>query len=152
VQQYRALAIAVFDCFGEQPDFTHAWFPQAAFDETRIDGDIALARSAGGGAILKASAAFALVSRGPTAGNELRVPGRKSVWIVRLSGGAADLGSTAEKYSGLVARFETDGLIVINDPEYGEVNFRADGRVEAEGRIIDPAEWTVEGSSVLLEA
>ena len=32
VHQYRGLAIVLFDCAAEQPDFTHAWFPQSAFD------------------------------------------------------------------------------------------------------------------------
>ena len=35
VQQYRALAIVAFDGEPPQPDFTHAWFPRAAFDESR---------------------------------------------------------------------------------------------------------------------
>ena len=33
VHQYRGLAVVVFDCADEQPDFTHAWFPRSAFDE-----------------------------------------------------------------------------------------------------------------------
>src|SRR5690606_34656829 len=75
VHQYRGLAVALFDCAAEQPDFTHAWFPQSAFDETRVDGRSALARGGEGLALLKADKDFQLVGTGPTAGNELRVPG-----------------------------------------------------------------------------
>ena len=38
------------------------------------------------------------------------------------------------------------------DPEYGEVRFHASGRVEAEGRVVDPATWTVAGKAELLPA
>ncbi len=51
VQQYRGLAILSFAVHEGQPDFTHAWFPFRAFEEARVGGEIALARS-GEGAIL----------------------------------------------------------------------------------------------------
>lgn len=152
VHQYRALAIAVFDCAGDQPDFTHAWFPQAAFEQTRIDGNLAFARSGNGVAMLKADTNFEPVTRGPTAGNELRLPGRKAVWIVRLAGGAPDIAPVAQRYSGIGAHFETGGLIVVVDPDYGEVKFHPDGRVEAEGRVVDPAAWTVAGTATMMNA
>jgi len=148
VHQYRGLAVAVFDCAEEQPDFTHAWFPRAAFDEVRIEGRHAFARHGAGVAMLCADKPFEMVPRGPTAGNELRVPGRKATWIVRLGSGALD--PFAESFSNLAARYETDGLIVVEDPGYGEVQFHPDGRVEAEGRAIDPAEWTVAGRATVL--
>src|SRR5690606_37265820 len=44
VQQYRGLAVVEFSLYPEQPDFTHAWFPQAEFDEARVEGNLALAR------------------------------------------------------------------------------------------------------------
>ena len=65
VHQYRGLAVAVFDCAAEQPDFTHAWFPREAFDETGIDGNLAYARSGRTVAMLLADRPFELVTRGP---------------------------------------------------------------------------------------
>ena len=38
------------------------------------------------------------------------------------------------------------------DPEYGEVRFHASGKVEAEGRVVDPATWTVAGKAEFLPA
>jgi len=152
VHQYRGLAVVIFDCVAEQPDFTHAWFPQSAFSAWRVDGNRAFAQSAGGLLLLKADRDFEPVERGPTAGNELRVPGYKAVWIVRL--GQADIQGPLEAFASLFAnldvrRGEGDGL-AINDPEYGEVVFHADGRIEAEDRIVDPTLWTVAGEAVML--
>lgn len=149
VHQYRGLAVAVFDCHEEQPDFTHCWFPRAAFDETRVDGRLAFARIGEAAALLGADRPFERVESGPTAGNELRVPGRGSVWIVR-AGNAAN--GFAERFSGLRVEKGTGGLLAVADPEYGPVRFHADGRVEAEGRLLDPAEWPVAGRTELLPA
>ena len=146
VHQYKGLAVAVFDCAAEQPDFTHAWFPQSMFDEVSVAGRSAFARQAGGAMLIKADGDLELLANGPTAGNELRVAGHKAVWIVRL--GSAEAGF-AERFSALEVRRETSGLLRIADPEYGEVLFHTDGRVEAEGRVVDPATWTVSGEAAI---
>lgn len=151
VHQYRGLAVAVFDCFEEQPDFTHCWFPRAAFDETRVDGAVACARSGEAVALLKAGRPFEPVSAGPTAGNELRVAGRRATWIVR-AGSAASLAGFAQMFSALEVRGAEAGLLEVTDPEYGAVRFHADGRVEAEGRVVDPRDWTVAGGAALFAA
>ena len=146
VHQYRGLAIARFECAEEQPDFTHCWFPQSVFDETRIGRDTALAVSGGGCVLLKVDAGLALVATGPTAGNELRAPGRKATWIVRMAErGKADEIEKDFATLGLVE--EANGDILVDDPEYGRVRFGADGSVEAEGRRLDPAEWTIAGEA-----
>ena len=38
---------------------------------------------------------------------------------------------------------QPDGCIVVDDPDYGVVEFRPDGSVAAEGRTLDPSGWTV---------
>jgi hypothetical protein len=154
MHQYRGLAVAIFDCAPEQPDFTHAWFPQSVFEHAGVDGDRALAQSGDGLLLLKADKPFEPVVRGPTAGNELRVAGHKAIWIVRL-GRTADNGSIDEfgsTFSRLALREEADGRLFIDDPEYGEVRFHADGRIEAEGRLVNPSEWTVAGEAAVLPA
>jgi hypothetical protein len=154
VHQYRGLAVVVFDCAAEQPDFTHAWFPQSAFMESRIDGNHAVARSGDGLLLMKADKDFEPVERGPTAGNELRAPGHQATWIVRL--GRVEEHDSLEAFATVFAQMEVlrgkGGELTLNDPEYGEVRFLADGRVEAEDRVVDPAEWTVAGDAAIMAA
>ncbi|MGV8939876.1 MAG: hypothetical protein ACOH2J_22390 [Allorhizobium sp.] len=146
---YRGLALMIFEAAPEQPDFTHAWFPRAIFDASAVNGDVAVARSGKGALLLKGSAPFALVEEGPTAGAELRLPGRKASWIVRLGGldESKDHAAFSARFSSLSARFGDNDTIVIDDPDYGPVVFHADGRISAEGRVLDPAQWTVKGQA-----
>ena len=147
VHQYRALAVAVFDCADGQPDFTHAWFPQPAFDVVRVEDRHAFARGGDGLVMLSAGSAMQMVASGPTAANELRVAGRKAVWIVRLGSIARhrSLDEFGAAFGHLELRKEADGALRIDDPEYGEVLFHANGQAEAEGRMVDPAAWTITG-------
>jgi len=149
VHQYRGLAVLLFRCADEQPDFTHAWFPRTAFDETLVDGRTALARGGDGLALLKSDGGFELVGSGPTSGNELRVAGRRAVWIVRL-GRLGHEGSTAafaDRFSALEVEYRDNDALGIVDPEYGHVVFHSNGSIEAEGRLVDPSEWPVAGTA-----
>ncbi len=148
VQHYRGLAVLEFEVGDEQPEFTHAWFPRDMFDKSRVEGRLALARSGKGRLLIKGSADFILVADGPTSGSELRLAGRSTRWILRLAGAGdvGDLDGVAARFAGLEAMKDTAGTIVINDPEYGRVEFGVDGRIAAEGRILDPAEWTIAGT------
>ena len=75
----------MFDCAPEQPDFTHAWTPYAAFDEMSVDGDIVTRREGNALALLKGSGPFDRVVRRPDR-RQRNAPGRKEErWIVRLS-------------------------------------------------------------------
>ena len=151
VQQYRDLALVVFDGVAPQPDFTHAFFPRAAFDAADICGDTAWAAAGEARVLLRASGPLSEVDRGPSAGVELRLAGRQGWWLIRL--GLAPLQGGPEaftaRFAGL-APSSTDGHITVADPDYGPVRFFADGAVEAEGRRLDPADWTVEGSRLIL--
>lgn len=154
VHQYRGLAVVVFDCSDEQPDFTHAWFPREMFSSSRLDGAIALAEAGDAFALLSASAPMAEVASGPTAGNELRVAGRRSTWIVRLGDRATSgsLDAFAARFAGLAVLAGEDGGLIVDDPDYGEVRFGGDGMVKAEGRTVDPADWTIGGNATRLNA
>ncbi len=149
VQQYKALAVVRFDCADEQPGFTHAWFPRGAFDASRIGANAAVAEA--GDAFVRVSADSPLteVTSGPTAGCELRAEGRRTMWIVRLGerSGFATLDTFDAALAGLSARERNDGVLVVEDPQYGSVRFLPDARVAAEGRILDPSSWTVEGEA-----
>jgi hypothetical protein len=150
VHQYRDLAVVVFDCSEEQPDFTHAWFPASAFDAVRVNDNQAIARAGEAFAMLKTDVPLSQVAHGPTAGNELRATGRNATWIVRLGDRTADLSSLdgwAAAFADLALESGPDGALIVEDPEYGTVRFRADARIHAEGRTLDPAGWTVRGEA-----
>lgn len=146
VQQYRDLAIVLFDGVEPQPDFTHAWFPLSDFDATLISDNFAFASQAQGHAMLKASGPLELITQGPTANHELRLHGRKNHWIIRL-GSLSKHGT----FSAFKQRFETidirtDGeTLEIFDPDYGQVTFYNDGSIAAEGRRIDPKSMQIQG-------
>ena len=46
---------------------------------------------------------------------------------------------------------QPDGRIVVDDPDYGVVEFRPDGSVATEGRTLDPSGWTVAGTRTVGE-
>lgn len=150
VQQYRDLAIAVFDGVSPQPPLTHAWFPTLSFDEWRIEGNRALARSGDGLAFLCASGRIDLATTGPSAGADLMLDGHCAVWLLRIGSGAT-LEDFATTHSPLAAAPALESvsaqgaLIEVEDAEYGLVRFHGDGRVEAEGRMITPDTWSLSG-------
>ncbi len=144
VQQYRGLAIVVFDGVAPQPDFTHAWFPRPVFDESDVDGCRAFARSGRGALALIADGPLEEIVDGPGARCELRHAGRSGRWILRV-GAAAGLAAFRDRFGGLSMAAATDGTIAVDDPEYGRVAFHDDGSVSAEGRRLDPAAWTLAG-------
>ncbi|MDQ7729546.1 hypothetical protein [Halomonas sp. SpR8] len=148
VQQYRNLAIVVFEGHDSQPNFTHCWFPTPVFDEWQLNERGAVARSGRGVLALTTSGAPRLMQRGASAHHEIRVPGQRSWWVVRLG-----RGSSAEDF---LARHQIDPVReqqawVVEDPDYGRVLFHDDGRVEAEGRLINPSAFTLTGYRELLD-
>lgn len=149
LHHYRGLAVLTFDCAAEQPDFSHAWFPRQVFDASSVSGDVAVARSGDGLVVLKGSGPLKLVDTGPTTGNELRLEGHRTRWIVRLGERSADgtEEAFAARFAGLEIKDGDNGALVVDDPDYGRVVCHADGRTEAEGRVVDPADWSVAGSA-----
>ncbi len=154
VQQYRALAIVVFDGTAPQPDFTHAWFPRAAFDQVGTSVTWVIARSGEGLAALFCDGPLDMIETGPSAGCELRRAGRRGRWILRLgdTGRHGDLLAFRRRFSGLVMDEDPSGCIAVDDPDYGMVEFRPDGTVAAEGRTLDPAGWSLAGTRTTIGA
>jgi hypothetical protein len=101
--------------------------------------------------LVQGAAFLELVEEGPTAGNELRQHGLKTLWIIRLGDTSSHgrLHDFANKFCSLHA-VEANGGFVVQDPEYGAVHFNGDATVEAQGRVLDPRGWTVTGSRVNL--
>lgn len=149
--QYRGLAVVDFSTVEEQPDFTHAWFPVAEFDESNIEGNLAVARSGNGAVLLIGGGSLRLVREGPSAGMELRQDGHRTRWIARVCE-ASDLAGAASRFGSLSVEEAADGTWSIDDPDYGRVLFRGDGSVEAEGRRIARQDFNVAGDVTTLTA
>ncbi len=151
VQQYRGLALVRFAGQPPQPAFSHAWFPRAAFDTVRLMGNTALAASGRGMVMLRGSGTLTEVHEGPSAGSELQLQGLDGWWIVRLGDSAVDgpLDDFAERFQGLSLSEDGD-IISVTDPAYGLVRFHSSGRINAEGRQVDPDRFTVSGERTIL--
>ncbi|MEZ0167082.1 hypothetical protein [Microvirga sp. TS319] len=147
VHQYRSLAVVEFNVYSMQPDFTHAWLPEAEMDEVIRDGNRILVRSGDGLCLLVASAPFGSVTRGPAAGCEVRLPGHIGRWIVRLSDVATEGGLEAfgRRFADLAAEKRDNDIIVIHDPDFGLVACGPDGVVRTAREVIDPKSWTLSG-------
>jgi len=152
VHQYRDLAIVDFELKPEQVDFTHAWLPEAEFDDVRHDAHRVVARGGEGFALLIGSAPFERIVDGPTGGCEIRLPGLRSRWIVRLSDAHSEesLDAFLRRFAGLGAADHANGEIWLDDPDYGRVVCRPDGTISAEGGTLDPSSWSHAGEATVL--
>lgn len=147
VHQYRSLALVDFKAHPTQPDFTHAWLPEAEMDEVIHAGSRVLVRSGDGLCLLVASGPLERVTKGPTAGCEVRLPGHAGRWIVRLSDIATEgsLAAFGRRFAGLAVEEQRDGVIVIQDPDFGAVACCPDAVVRTPGETCDPKSWTLSG-------
>jgi hypothetical protein len=98
------------------------------------------------------SATFEAITDGPTAGCEVRLAGMRSRWVVRLSDLDRDesLDAFARRFAGLRAADGEGGEICLDDPDYGRVVCRPDGKVIAVSGEVDPSSWTHAGRAVVL--
>ncbi len=149
--QYRAVAVVDFRVHEGQPNFTHAWLPEAEMDEVIHEGDRVLVRAGEGLCLIQASAPLHRVERGPMADCELRLPGRQGRWIVRLSDLAQEgsLQAFGERFRGLACTEQGEDLI-LTDSDYGMVRCGADAVVSTAGEALDPRDWTITGELVTL--
>ncbi|WP_205954007.1 hypothetical protein [Pantoea stewartii] len=153
VQQYRGLAIVMFNVHDDQPDFTHAWLPQRYFDEMRVCEQRILLRSGNGMVQISGNQPFRLTTRGPAQHCEARLAGKETCWLIRLNDDPQL--STLEEFDSRFAQLSVeqreDGTICVNDPLYGDVFFQPNGCVFGQGRLLDPDSWTLAGESHELE-
>lgn len=70
--------------------FSHAYFPAAAFDEYRVEGDWAFGRAGEGYVALWGDGPLTLTESGRHAGQELRSRGTGEAWICRVGRAAED--------------------------------------------------------------
>lgn len=137
VQQYRGLAIVLFRVHEGQPDFSHAWLPQRYFDDVRCYDKRILLRSGKGMVQISGNRAFQRIAHGPTQHCEVRLPGQKTCWLIRLKDDPRldNLADFEARFAQLTVERREDGTFYVNDPQYGEVFFQPNGCVFLAGAV-----------------
>ena len=145
VGQHHNVAIVLYDPVMESlfgglladlfPDFTHAYFPRAEFDEVVSEGHWSLARKGDGYVALYSHATPTWTTEGEFADREITAPGGTNVWICEL-GNAAESGSFARFVDGVLgAAIEVvDGTEVrYGSPSRGLITFGWDAQLVVDG-------------------
>lgn len=104
--------------------YTHAWFPQAAFDEVWEEGGWIFGRKDNGYIALYSRNGYRVQGDGPDAGSELIAPGAKNIWICQMGNRQTD--GAFNDFVGRVvkARLSFSGLSVdYESPSVGKVRF-----------------------------
>lgn len=153
VQQYRALVFVYWaNLSGDALPLTHAWWPREEFTSSTVERDVAWAQCGSGSLLVRGSGDLELVETGPTANSELRLHGQRQWWVLRaMPTTGRPRFAEAESRGSLRPEFVENGTIQIVDPEYGLVDMLSDGSVSAEGRRLDPRDWTLQGRSLELD-
>jgi hypothetical protein len=134
VGQYHNVLIAIYDLprYKSAPSplearhyaFTHAYFPQWAFDEVIEQDGWVFGRAGDGYVALYSAQPYQWVTEGPDADQEIAAPGYKNVWICQL--GRLSVDGTFEDFIGAItgAQLSVDGLQVeFDSPGNGLVEF-----------------------------
>ncbi|MFN8446780.1 MAG: hypothetical protein U0175_38660 [Caldilineaceae bacterium] len=116
--------------------FTHAYFPQAAFDETRINDVWAFARKGEGYLALTAAQGIRQIKQGNNAYRELRSYGSNNLWICQMGRAAGD-GSFEEfqrKVTALPIRF-VGASVQLQSLRQQTVEFGWTGDLRIDGQV-----------------
>jgi hypothetical protein len=124
VAQWKSLALAHYRLDDPRAiPWTHAYVRREVYDEALFSDRWLFVRSGRGLAGVMAGNGLRAVESGPTAGYEVRSPGRRNSWLLRV-GSLEQFGSLG----GFAAAMQTDGLQVtpgehvsFADCEHGEV-------------------------------
>jgi hypothetical protein len=137
VAQWRNLALLHYRL--DEPraiPWTHAYLRREVYNEVLPSGRWLFVRSGRGLAAIMAANGLEVPPSGPTAGYELRSPGRANTWLLRV-GSLDRFGSLR----GFAAAMQAGGLegvpgerVAFTDPEHGEVCLRWSAAFSVAGR------------------
>ena len=122
------------------PDFTHAYFPRAEFDETRSEAGWHFGRKGDGYVALYSGSPAEWTTSGEWADRELIAPGTTNAWICEISN-ARQSGSFEDFVSRITGSFvSTDGAnVAYLSPSVGAMEFSWEGDLLLDG---EPTEIT----------
>jgi hypothetical protein len=137
VAQWRNLALAHYRLDDSRAiPWTHAYVRRDAYDEVAFSEPWLFLRSGRGLAALMAANGLQAVESGPTAGYEIRSPGRRNTWLLRV--GSLERHGSLEAFASAI---RTEGLemtpgeeVSFRDPELGDVQFDWSGGFTVEGQ------------------
>jgi hypothetical protein len=134
--QWRNLALLHYRMDRRAIPWTHAYARRDVFEEVLLSGPWLFVRSGRGLAAVMAANGLQPVESGPTAGYEVRSPGRYNTWLVRVG--------ARERYGSLAAfaaALRAEPILVVpgehvsfRDPEHGEARLGWSGRFTVAGR------------------
>jgi hypothetical protein len=131
VVQFQGLAVVTFAIpVAEEIGFTHAYFPEALFEEVAaIGGRWRCARRGNSFIGVYAHNGLRAVERGPNRRRELRSPGRRNVWLLRL-GDSLEFGDFAQ-FCGSMGEVRVlmrrDLVVEVKEPVYGRLRLHWNG-------------------------
>jgi hypothetical protein len=134
--QWRNLAILHYRLDDPRAiPWTHAYARRDAFEEYRVMGEWLFLRQRGGVAAILAANGLAPMTQGPTAGYELRSPGRRNSWLVRVD--SLERFGTFDHFVATItsARLEVAAgeRLSFTDPRLGTVALDWSGHFTVEG-------------------
>jgi hypothetical protein len=113
IAQWKDILVSIFQLpENDQMGFTHAYFPQPAFDDFYFSDDWAFLQKGSGYLALAAANGLNFIRQGPNAYRELRSTGLQNVWVCQLGREAVD-GSFAgfrKKILGLPLAWQPAGV------------------------------------------
>jgi hypothetical protein len=137
VAQWRNLALLHYRLDDPRAiPWTHAYVRREIYDETLMAGTWLFVQSGRGVAALMAANGLQLVESGPTAGYEVRSPGRRNTWLLRVGsrdhfGSLRDFASAIQAGDPAVVPGEH---VAFADPEHGTLRLDWSGSFSVAGR------------------
>ncbi|APG94901.1 hypothetical protein [Sinorhizobium americanum] len=129
VAQHRDLALMIFDTQDHRNGWTHAYLGRDGFDEILTEDNWLIVRSGAGFAALCATNGLTMVTKGATAGRELRSEGRLCGWVAAIGcGGISDFERFRERIHATGVTFDADRrLLSVAPPDRPALRLSHDG-------------------------
>lgn len=135
VAQWKNVLVAVYNVQKGNNNFTHAYFPKAAFDEVAVDKGWVFARK-GCGYIALYSHNAVRWNTNDGKENELIADGKQNIWICEMGSEDEWKNFDAFKKAVMSARIEiTDLQVKYHSPSQGVVEFGWEGEFHVKGKI-----------------
>ncbi len=129
VAQHRDLALMIFDTQDHRNGWTHAYLGRDGLDEILVEDNWLIVRSGAGFAALHATNGITMVTKGATAGREVRSEGRLCGWLGAVGCGSdSDFQRFREKIRSTVVTFDPDRrALSVTPPDRSALRLAYDG-------------------------